>query len=218
MQLAEAEPLEGLGVHPHGLGADAGAQRARPGEEEVPGEDRDVVAPQRVGAVGAAAGGRRVHHVVVVEAGQVGQLDEDRRLLHALGVDVPEGCGQEHEHRADTLAAGVHEVASGPAHHVVGARDGFAQPVLDGAQALDDARRELIIDVGHTRQRGRHVSPGDRTGPEERGRSADCAPGQERHDSRVYRGGTGPESYDGPEVTGGTAHHSADGWICELAP
>src|SRR5699024_5810226 len=107
--------------------ADARAEPAGPREEEVAGEDGDVVAPQCVGAVRPPTGGRGVHHVVVVEAGEVGELDQHRRVLDPGRIDVTEGCGQQDEHRAHALAAGVHEVPACPAHHVVRAGHGFTQ-------------------------------------------------------------------------------------------
>ena len=70
------------------------------------------------------------------------------------------------------------DMATGPPHHVVGGGHGVPQPALDLRQALDDARREALIDVGHTRQRGRHDSPGTsgtRTG---RRRGTDCVHGE----------------------------------------
>src|SRR5699024_265577 len=68
VQLAEAEPLEGLRVGPDRFRTDSSAERTGPCEEEIAGEDRDVVAPQRVGAVRPPPGRRGIHHVVVVEA------------------------------------------------------------------------------------------------------------------------------------------------------
>ena len=48
-------------------------------EQEVAGEDRDVVVPAGVGGVGAAAQRGLVHHVVVVERADVGDLDDAGR-------------------------------------------------------------------------------------------------------------------------------------------
>src|SRR5699024_11017711 len=51
-----------------------------------------------------------------------------------------------------------------PTHHVVRAGHGLAQTELDGSQTLDDAAREVLVDVGDARQRGRHGSPGTQRG------------------------------------------------------
>src|SRR5699024_423827 len=103
---------------------------------------------------------RGVHHVVVVEAREVGELDEYGVILHSVRIDVAEGRGQQHEHGSHALAAGVHEMPSCPTHHVIRCGHGGAQTVLDGSETLDDAGREVLIDVGNARQRGRHGSPG----------------------------------------------------------
>ena len=57
-------------------------------EQEVAGEDRDVVVPAGVGGVGAAAQGGLVHHVVVVERGDVGELHDAGGGVDLVGVGV----------------------------------------------------------------------------------------------------------------------------------
>ena len=53
--LALDEPGERLGLDPYGVGAELGGQLRGLREQEVAGEDRDVVVPARVGRLGAAA-------------------------------------------------------------------------------------------------------------------------------------------------------------------
>ena len=67
---------ERLGDHPHGVGAQPGHQPRGRREQVVAGQDRDVVAPPGVRAGRAATHLRLVHHVVVVQRGQVHQFDD----------------------------------------------------------------------------------------------------------------------------------------------
>lgn len=94
----------------------------------------------------------------------MGELHQHGRVEHAVGIDVTEGGGEQHQHRAHSFAAGIHQVPTRPPDHVVRCGHGFTQPLLDDSETLDDACRELLIDVGNARQRGRHGSPGDQRG------------------------------------------------------
>ena len=64
------------GLDPDRVGAELGGQLGGLREQEVAGEDRDVVVPAGVGRLGPAAQRGLVHHVVVVERAEVGQLDD----------------------------------------------------------------------------------------------------------------------------------------------
>src|SRR5699024_12723739 len=66
---------------------DARAERTGPGEQEVPGQDRHIVPPQEVRAVGPTPGGGRVHHVIVVQAGKMRQLDQHRGVQDLFSID-----------------------------------------------------------------------------------------------------------------------------------
>ena len=56
-----------------------------------------------------------VHHVVVVERADVGQLDDAGRGEHVVGVGVGAGLGgEQHQQRAEPLAAGGQQVARRP--------------------------------------------------------------------------------------------------------
>ena len=67
------------GLDAYGLGPEVGQDVRGAGEQEVTGEDGDRVAPAGVGAGHAAPHLGLVHHVVVVQRRQVGQLDHHRR-------------------------------------------------------------------------------------------------------------------------------------------
>ncbi len=75
VQLAEAQALERVGLEAEGALAEPRDDLARAREQQVAGEDRDGVAPDRLGAGHAAAHLRLIHDVVVVERGEVGDLD-----------------------------------------------------------------------------------------------------------------------------------------------
>src|SRR5699024_4638716 len=82
-------------------------------EEQVTDEDRGGVAEAGVGALHAPAQLRLVHDVVVVERGQVGQLDPDGGVDHPLVPAVPDLAGQQGQQRPEALAAGGHQVPGG---------------------------------------------------------------------------------------------------------
>ena len=70
-----------------------------------------TVLSQRAFALARAAAQRRlVHHVVVVERRQVGQLDHDGRGHDARRGRVAELRGEQHQQRPEPLAAGVDQV------------------------------------------------------------------------------------------------------------
>ena len=112
VHLPEHESLEGVGLQPDGTVAVAGHDLARAGEEQVAGEDRDVVAPHRVGAGHAATLVRGIHHVVVVERSEMGQLEGRGTVDDRVGRAVAELRGEEREHGPDPLAARLVEVAA----------------------------------------------------------------------------------------------------------
>src|SRR5207244_8514615 len=79
-------------------------------EQEVTDQDGDGVAPAGVGARGAPAYLGLVHHVVVVERGQVGQLDDDTRENDIEAVARPELCRDRGQPRSEPLTARVDPV------------------------------------------------------------------------------------------------------------
>ena len=73
-----------------------------------------TVLSQRELADGWPAPDRRlVHHVVVEQRGQVGQLDRDRSRHEPAVPRIAELRGEQHEHRAEALAARVDQVQGG---------------------------------------------------------------------------------------------------------
>ena len=72
-----------------------------------------MVVPAGVGRLGTATQVRLVHHVVVVERGEVGQLDDTCGGHHAVGVGITGLCGQQHQQRPEPLAPGLEQVPGG---------------------------------------------------------------------------------------------------------
>ena len=104
---------------------------------------------------------RLVHHVVVVQRRQVGQLDHHGRLGHTRCAGVAELRGQQDQQRPEPLPAGVDEVARRLGDERVVALGRLVQQLLDPPQAQP---------AGRPRDRGRR-SPG-RTGQGEGATSA----------------------------------------------
>ena len=70
--------------------------------------------PQREFALGLpAADVGLVHHVVVVQRGEVGQLDRHRGRDHPRIARVTELRGQQYQDRPEPLAAGLDQVPRG---------------------------------------------------------------------------------------------------------
>ena len=111
--LALGEPRDRPGQHPGGLGAEAGRDLRGPGEQVVAGEHGHLVVEAGVGRALAPAQLGLVHDVVVVEAGQVGELDGHRRPDQAGLVRVAGVAGDQDQGRAQPLAAGGDQVAGG---------------------------------------------------------------------------------------------------------
>ncbi len=136
MHLSEHEALERVGLQADGALAVARHDLARPREQQVAGEDRDVVAPHRMGAGHAAALVCGIHHVVVVQRAEVGHLERRGTVDHVVGRAVAQLSGEQREHGAHALAAGLVEVAA----RRVGERVGDAQLALEGAVDALQAR------------------------------------------------------------------------------
>jgi hypothetical protein len=136
--LAADQPGKRLGLDPDRFRAQVGQYLRGPGEQEVAGEDRDRVVPSGVGAGQAAAHGRLVHYVVVIQGGQVGELDRHRRRDDPLVAGVAELGGQQHERGAEPLAPGGDEVAGSLGQQVMPGLCGLPQAVLDQREAFDD--------------------------------------------------------------------------------
>jgi hypothetical protein len=141
VELPEHEPLERLGLKADGTLAEARHEVGGPSEEQVAREDGDRVAPHGVRAGDAATTVRVVHDVVVVERGEVGDLDGLGGRDHLVHRSVAELGGEDEEHRAHALAAGLEEVTAGGVGEVVGeaqfggeTRFNGVEPLLDGGE------------------------------------------------------------------------------------
>jgi hypothetical protein len=130
--LAGDEALEGAGLQPDGFRPEVGEDVGCTREQEVAGEDRDVVVPAGVGAGRAPAQRSLVHHVVVIKRREVGQLDDHRGGHHTGSPHVAELRGQQHEQRPEPLPAGPDEVPGRLGHERVLALDRIVQRRLDG--------------------------------------------------------------------------------------
>ena len=162
VQLAEAEPLEGLGLQLEGLEAERRPDLARAGEEQVAREDRDRVAPDVLGTRHAPAHLRLVHDVVVIQRGEVRDLDGLSGEDHLGRVALSELSGEQGKRGPHALAAGIEEVAAGGIRHLVGEAHLAEQAVFDGRQALLEgvdetalvARREELLTEPERRGQG----------------------------------------------------------------
>lgn len=131
------QPREGARLEAYGLDAQVGGDVGGASEEVVADEDGDRVGPPGVGARRAPAHGGLVHHVVVVERRQVGELHHHGGRHDLWPCGIAELGAQRHQQRAEPLAAGLHEVPGGLRHERVGA--GHARPQL-GLDALQQAQ------------------------------------------------------------------------------
>ena len=97
-----------------GCGRTPGPRSARMSEARAKRKSPVRIAmllPQRALALDARRGGRRlVHDVVVVERGEVGQLDHDGGRDDPGAAGVAELGGEQHQQRAEPLAAGLDQV------------------------------------------------------------------------------------------------------------
>ena len=143
VHLTEDETLEGVGLQADGPLAEPRHQLARAGEQDVAGEDGDVVAPHRVRGGHAAATVGAVHDVVVVQRAEVRDLERLGDVDHRVGVAVAELRGKQRQHRTDALASGLVEVAARGIGQRVGDAHVVGEAGLDALEAVFDrtARR-----------------------------------------------------------------------------
>ncbi len=167
---------ERLGDEPHRLRPQPRHQPRRRGEQIVAGQDRDVVAPAHIGGGRAAAHLRLVHHVVVVERGQVHQFDDRAGDRHLPGVGVRSDLrGQHGEQRPEPLAAGLEQVRQRVGHHLVGAAQLGVHELLDPPDTVAHGRGErgvAEVNARHHRRRSPHptnILVGVETSPGRRG-------------------------------------------------
>ncbi len=168
--LAGDQPLERVGLQPDGLRAEVGQHLGGTGEEEVAGQDGDRVVPARVGAGRAASHRGLVHDVVVVERGEVGELDHDGGRDHAGRTGVAELGGQQHQQRTEALPARGHQMAGGDGDEGDVALDGLGERDLHRFHPGLDVTGQIA--VLHAEPKGSHDGhedhssvPGRSSGP-----------------------------------------------------
>src|SRR5699024_27371 len=140
----------------HRFGPEVGHQAGGAGEEQVPGEYGHRVPPHFVGTGGAAAHRGGVHHVVVVQRGQVGQLHGDGGGAHLVVDAAAQVAGEQHQHRADAFASGLEQVLGTGVDQPVGAASRLDETPLDLLELGTELSLEALIPerkvgLGHSR-------------------------------------------------------------------
>ena len=121
-----------------------------------------TVLSQRAFADGGAAAQRRlVHHVVVVQRREVGELDDDRGRDDAGRRRVAEVGGEQHQQRAEPLAAGLDQVAGRLGDERVRALDGVARAAARrAASSATQLRLEHgVAEPAAEHAHGAHAAP-----------------------------------------------------------
>jgi hypothetical protein len=143
------QPGEGLRLDLDGRRSEVGHDLRGSGEQEVAGQDRHRVVPPRVGALGSASQVGLVHHVVVVERREVGQLHHERGGDDLRDLGVAELGREHHQERTEPLAPGVEQVTSSLVDEVDVRRDCLRELLLDVEQAGADPALELRVNHRH---------------------------------------------------------------------
>ena len=131
---------------------------------------------------------RLVDHVVVVEGRQVDELDRDRARDQTRVRRVAEVAAQQHEHRAEPLAARLQQVLRGLGEQVGVGAHALLERLLDAVEAPADL--PLEDGVGGL-QPGDHATAHGQQPPIRTAPSASPAPGRER-------GGVTPLTIEAP--------------------
>ena len=108
--LTDAETLESTCLEPHRLRAEVGQDVRGAREQEIAGEDRDGVTPPGVRGFRASASRGLIHHIVVIEGREMGQLHDHGRWDDPGGGVVAVLRRQEGQQRSKPLAAGGDQV------------------------------------------------------------------------------------------------------------
>ena len=106
VELPQHQALEGLRLNFHGSRAQIGDQQRGTRENEVTRQDGDGISPNGLGGIDAAAFGRVVHHIVVVEGRQMGELNDHRSLNHLVVNLSVHGGGKQGQKGTHTLSTG----------------------------------------------------------------------------------------------------------------
>lgn len=166
-QLVGDQSSRGLRVEVHGGGAEFGGELGGAGEQPVPAEDGGALAPAGVHAGDAVPGGGAVHHVVVVERGDVDEFGDGRGLRDAVGPGVAELRAEQDQQGAQALAARVGEVAGDRGDPgIEGFVGGGLEPFFGAGEGFPHSGLELGLVQGQSleksgsRNTGRHSRPG----------------------------------------------------------
>ena len=143
VHLTEHEALERVGLQPDRALADLRHELARTGEQQVSGQDRDVVAPHRVRARHPAAHVRAIHDVVVVQRTEVGHLERRGARDHVVGGALAELGGQQRQHGTHPLATGLVEVTGGRVGEGVRDLQLARERLLDAVETVFDDPQQL---------------------------------------------------------------------------
>ena len=139
--LALAQQPQRVGEQGGDLGAERGGDLGRAGQQEVAGHDGDEVAETGVDALHVAPHEGLVHHVVVVERGQVHELDGHRPLqVVGGGRPAPPRGRRQGQAGPQALPPGRDEVGG----------DLVQEPVAraDGLPELGFQPCEVVLEVG----------------------------------------------------------------------
>ena len=134
-------------------------------KQVVAGQDGDAVAPARVGGLRPAAHRRLVHHIVVVERGQVDQFDDggsgDDGFVCRFRSEL---AGQNGEQRTEPFSSRLREMKSCLGEEVLAVGQLGDHQLLDALQSGGDGSCKLRIDEihpGNDRRSGRVVCAHD---------------------------------------------------------
>ena len=117
-----------------------------------------LLSQRALAVVRAATQGRLVHHVVVVERGDVGQLHDAGGRVDRVGVGVRTGLsGEQHEQRSEALATGHHQVRRGLRDELRTPPAVVGEHHLDARHPLDQPLLESGVDDGHCKGRVGHL-------------------------------------------------------------
>ena len=152
--LARAQPHEGLGLDLDGLRPEVGDDVGGRAEEQVTDEDGGGVAVGGVRAGRPAAHVGLVHDVVVVERGQVGELDPGGRRDDAVVDAVAQLGRQQREQRPEPLAARGGEVRVRLGQEGVLGVDPLRDERVDGGEPLGELRAQPLRGTGQLEHRG----------------------------------------------------------------
>ncbi len=140
-----------MGQQAGDLGAERGGDLRRPGQQKVPRQDGDQIAPPGVDALYAPARRRLVDDVVVVQGTQVDELDRDAAGDHVVVDGSARGEGRsDHERRPEALASGTDEVSCDLGEKRIVDGHGGRKRVLEAAEVPVEMRKlKLLEDVHH---------------------------------------------------------------------